>query len=360
MESTVSISQSDQVQRIVSTVLHHIDVDNKKFTHIPISNNQTDLEGYLSDLLSEIKSMSQKRAYSFHRETTEFFTSLKSYYIDQNLTNNKLSSNLANRLLDEEVDTDNKYGHLGSPEKGHVKKGSFLQFLYRNGTDISYLGVKVEHQLFLDERDFKQKIGLSVAKKIYKACQVTYDSIGNPNSVFVYDTNSRPTTYWWKKFLELKEIRDDRHNTKTAADEVIRVINRYKKEYPSDYTILRNSVIAAFKQQGEMKYDDFVRNTFENYEPEDPSLKTKLPQLVNTLRELPEKKKFDTHFTLVPSEVPFKRSKVALTKEISLSIDDGIENLDNKIWSEKSADGKYLVVIDSPEGFKQFKQKERT
>lgn len=69
------------------------------------------------------------------------------------------------------------------------------------------------------------------------------------------------------------------------------------------------------------------------------------------LRELPEKKKFDSSFTLVPSEVPYKRSSIRLTKEITISYDDDIENLEDKIWAEETYDGQKLVVVNSPEGF---------
>lgn len=310
-------------------------------------------------MLREVNDKPQKRQYEFHRETTEFYTSLASFIEDQDLEVNSSAASLASRLLDKEVDTDERYGHLGSAGYGHVKKGSFLQFLYRDEQDISYLGVKIEHQIFLDEDDFRKKIGLAIANKIYKACKVSFNENGLPYNVFIYDTNTKPTVYWWKYFLELKEVRDDALNTKTASKEVIRVVNRLKAKHPTDYTILRNATIAAFKQQGEMKYDEFVDNTFLNYVTEDEELKGKLPNIVKSLRELPDKKKFDSKFSLVPSEVPFNRSKVSLSKEITISMDEGIENLNEKVWSEKSSSGQKLVVINSPDGFDYFKLKER-
>lgn len=140
---------------------------------------------------------------------------------------------------------------------------------------------------------------------------------------------------------------------------MIKVVNGLKKYHPTDYTILRNSVVAAFKQQGEMKFNEFIENNFEKYEPEDSQLKGKMPNIIDKLKHLPEKKKFDSQFNLVPSEVPFKRSKISLSREITLSIDEGIDDLDNKIWSEKSASGMKLVVIESPDGFDRFKLKNR-
>ena len=121
MEPTVAEAQ--QIQRIVSTVLHHINVADKEYNQISISNYDSDLENYLTDLLKEINDKPQKRAYDFHRETTEFFTTLRSFFIELNLNENPLSSNLASRLLDKEVETDDRYGHLGSSGNGHVKKG---------------------------------------------------------------------------------------------------------------------------------------------------------------------------------------------------------------------------------------------
>ena len=249
----------NQTKRIISTVLHQIDVESKEVNHIVISSDHSDLEDYLSDLLVEINTKEQKRVYDFARETTEFYQALVSYEQNNDLSANKYSSIMAQRLLDKEVDTDKSYGHLSKSGKGHVSKGSFLQFLYREGSLISYLGVKIEHQIFLDEIDFKKKIGLSVAKKIYKASKVNYSSDGIPQSVFVYDTNTKPSNYWWNSFLELKEQRTDALNTEVASKEVLREVDRIKKTFPKDHNILRNATIAAFKQNGEMKYDEFYR-----------------------------------------------------------------------------------------------------
>jgi hypothetical protein len=345
--------------RIISILLHQIDIPSNKLRHIPLAIGNTDLDQYLSDLLREINDKEQKRAYEFLTQTTEFYTCLTSSFQAKDLTKNQHSQNLAARLLHKEVVTDRKYGHLGSLGAGHVKKGSFLQFLYKERNTICYLGVKIEHQGFIDEEDFKKKAGLTLNHKIYKACKASYLADGIPSEIFVYDTNSAPASYWWNDFLELKQVRDDAYNTRLASTEVLKVVNGLKSKSLSDYTILRNSVISAFKQNATMKYDDFVENIFGRYEAVETSASDELPKIIKKLKELPAKKNFDSNFNLIPSEVPFKRSKYVLTKEISLSIEEGIQNINDKIWAEKSASGKYLVVIDSPEGYKRFMKKER-
>ena len=194
------------VGRIVSVSLHQIDVDGQTCKEIKITKTGTDLESYLDELLSEIEGKNQKRAYEFDSEGTEFYSSLQSYIASQDLSSAGASDSLAKRLLKQEVIADKKYGHLGATGKGHVKKGSFLQFLYKDGKEITFLGVKIEHQTFLDEVDFRKRIGLSVSNKIYKACRVGFDG-KKPKEVHVYDTNNKPSVYWWESFLELKQAR---------------------------------------------------------------------------------------------------------------------------------------------------------
>lgn len=234
-----------------------------------------------------------------------------------------------------------------------------MQFLFTEAGSLTYLGVKIEHQSFLDEHDLKKKIGLSIENKIYKACKVVYDADGIPSDALVFDTNSKPAVYWWRDFLELAEQRGDALNTRTASTEVVKLLNAIKREFPADHTILRNATIAAFKQDSVMRYDVFIQQTFGNYVCDDPELSKRLPKLIEDLKKLPERKKFDTMFSLVPSEVTFKKTKINLTAEISISYEDGIDNLENKIWSEKSSTGKKLVVIESATGFEKFKLKPR-
>lgn len=351
---------------IESVTLTQIDVDNQKSTPIPIGGDKKDLKSYLDELLSEIKTQKHKREYNFQRNTTEFYKTLEAIADPTNTTKDESANSLAARLLSKEIDADKKYGHLGNstktkPKKDntHLKKGSFLQFIYYENNIQSYLGVKIEHQLFLDEDDFRKKIGLSVSNKIYKACKVDFDLSHNPINVLVFDTNTKPAVYWWNDFLELKEERTDAYNTEIACNEVIKVINGIKKDFPADYTYLRNAVITAFKQkEQQMDYSDFIEKTISHYVPVDAKLlEEKLPKIIKKLQELPDKKNFDVRFNLIPSSVPFKKGTIKLSKEITLHIDEDIENIEKKIWSEQRPCGMKVVVINSTEGYDCFKPK---
>ncbi|MCO6057935.1 nucleoid-associated protein [Pseudomonas sp. MOB-449] len=348
---------SPPAARILSTSLHHLDLEAQTCNAVPMPVEREDLERYLTELLSEINGRPQNRAYVLASPTTEFATSLRAFFENQDLVTNPHTQALANRLLRIELATEERYGHLDTSGTGHVKKGSFLQFLYLDGPSVAYLGVKIEHQRFLDETDLRRKIGLGESHKIYKACKSTFDSNGSNQQALVFDTNSRPSTYWWKEVLELKQLRTDTFNTETAVKSVIRVIGKIKNTSAPDYTILRNATIAAFKQSGQINFDDFVTTTFSQYAPVNHELIDQLPEIVEKLRELPEKRQFDGHFTLIPSAVPYRRQTVNLSDEISVSYNEGITNLSDKIWSSRTPDGKSVLVIDAPNSTDNFTQK---
>ncbi len=343
----VALSTPSVPSRIVSTTLHHIDIDRRTCTAATMPVDASDLERYLTDLLDEIQAKPQKREYRLASPSTQFWTSLTSFFGQQDLATNINADALARRLLRIELNTEKKYGHLNPAGTGHVKKGSFLQFMYLNGGAVHYLGVKVEHQLFLDEADFKRKIGLGESQKIYKACNVSFDVAGIFNSALVFDTNSRPSTYWWNDFWELTEQRTDAHNTELAITEVVRALAPLKKTSPADHSLLRNAAVAAFKQIGQMNFDQFITNTFANYQPIEPDVSQKLGGIVAKMRQLPSQKSFDSQFELAPAAVPFRRMTLPLTSEISLSYDEGMPNLGDKIWASKTKDGQEVLVIEA-------------
>lgn len=319
---------------------------------VPIPKN-SDLQTYLNVLLAEIAAKPQSRAYHLVSESTEFAVSLAKFEADQALTPAAVEA-LAARLLRVEITTDERYGHLASTGTTHVKRGSFLQFLYKNAGSLGYLAVKVEHQSILDETDFKRRVGLGESQKIYKACRIDFDSGGKPEQAVVFDTNAKPSVYWWNDVWELKPVRTDEINTSEAIKHVVHALQKIKKKAPVDYTILRNATVAAFKQAGAMDFDQFVTSTYASYVPIDPTLANELPKFVTALRELPAKKRFDSHFVLAANAVPYKQVKVELNTGITLSYDEDLAHLTDRIWSTKTEDGKEVVVVDAPGASERF------
>nr|WP_288466617.1 nucleoid-associated protein [uncultured Pseudomonas sp.] len=343
---------------VKSTSLHHIDIEKNANTKFPADLNNRELEVYLETLLREINEKEQKRLFLLPLQQTTFKKVANSISKSFDLEENSVGTELAERLLAIEVKTSQKYAHLSKKDDTHVKIGSFLQFTYTDKGCLRYLGVKVEHQVILDQTDFKKRAGLGLTEKIYKAFNVEYNKEGIPTDIYIYDSKSKLTKYWWQEFLELQEKNTDTFNTQKASQEVINKLAILKKSFPQDHTILRNATIAAFKQKETMNYTEFLEKTIKNYKSDDPGFEKAKAPLLQKLEELPQKKGFDTIFNLVPEAVPFRRTTYKLNKDIFLTIKDGIENLESKIWSETTLDGRELVVIESTEA-KKFKHKER-
>lgn len=343
--------------KILSTSLHHLDIDAQTCNSVEIPVDKADLEAYLKALLKEIHDRPQNRQFALASPITEFATSLNVFFATQNLASGIETQALAGRLLRTEISTEEKYGHLDRSGKGLLNKGSFLQFLYLDGGALTYLGVKIEHQRFLDENDLKQKIGLGEVNKIYKACKVSFGSDGKVGQVYVFDTHSRPSTYWWKEVLELQQLRTDVHNTETAVKCVVSVLSKVKQVSLSDYTVLRNATVAAFKQTEVMNFDDFVTKTFSSYEPISPDLTGEMPGIIDRLRALPDKKKFDGQFNLVPAAVPYRRLTVKVSDMVSVQYDEDIPDLPDKIWRSKTPSGQSVLVLDAPKAEGVFVEK---
>ena len=204
------------------------------------------------------------------------------------------------------------------------------------------------------EREGFRRIGLGESQKIYKACRVDFDAKGRPQQALVFDTNTKPSVYWWSAVWELRPVRSDELNTKEAVQHVVHALHKIRKKAPADYTILRNATVAAFKQNAAMDFDQFVTSTFATYTPVEAALANELPKLVNEIRELPTKKKFDSHFALVPAAVPYKQVKVELNTGITLSYTEDLPHLEDRIWATRTDDGKNVVVVDAPQAAKQF------
>ena len=327
--------------QILSSVMHHIDSTAKTIRPVTISASALHLHAYLRGLLAEIRGQENKRVFSIPSPTTELSTCLQSFSVNSDLSANTHSYSLAKRLVREEFESIHRYPNLNP-----VAKGSFLQFTYADGTDVMYLGVKIEHASYIDVNTLIRSSGLAEDRKLYKAVMVNLSQLPQ-NDVHVFDTNGNPAAYWWKNFLELDVQRNDSENTKLAIEAVIKVLGPLKKDFPSDHSLLRNAAIAAFKQQTTLVYSKFVDDLIKNYSPIDANAKPKLALIETKLRDLPTTKKFDTQFSLDPSMVPYRQRKLVLSPEITLTIKEGIDRLEEKIWASKTKDGNNVLVIQT-------------
>jgi len=342
---------------IKSLYLYQIDSAAGEKREIKINGDLTDLNGYLKNLLSEIDSQEHKRSYKTQRETSEFSVALRDFALADCLVEVK-AEGLAEKLLQEEIRVDKDYGKLNTNKrkKGLVNKGSFLQFLYEVEGRNCYLGVKIEHQVFFDENDFKKKSGLPESSKVYKACRVIYSGI-DFEEISVYDKNAEPSVYWWSGFLELIVLRDDALNTQKAAKAIMKVLDaKVKKNHPEEYTQIRNAAIVALKQDKQINYYDLVDDLLKNTVFEDAEFNAKIPAIIASLKKAPEdpREGFDAQFQGVPSAVPYRRRRVELGRDIFISYPEDFSDLNDCIWAETNEKGEKLVIVKSEAGYDFF------
>lgn len=305
--------------KIKSLSLYQIDSAIGGKVEIKITGDLTDLNGYLKNLLSEIDSQEHKRSYQVQRATSEFSVALKEFALFEELVEDK-SEGLAEKLLQEEIRVDQEYGQLNTNKnkKGIVNKGSFLQFLYEVADKTCYLGVKIEHQIFFDEKDFKKKSGLPESSKVYKACRVIFSET-DFEEISVYDKNTVPSLYWWSGFLELVVLRDDALNTQRAAKAIVKILDaKVKKLHPEEYTQIRNAAIVALKQAKQINYYDLVDDLLKHTVFDDTQFNAKIPSIIEALKKAPAdtKEGFDVQFQGSPKAVPYRRRRVELGRDI--------------------------------------------
>ena len=73
--------------------------------------------------------------------------------------------------------------------------------------------------------------------------------------------------------------------------------------------MIRNAMIAYFKSNDYIDYDTMIQNTLENYHPVELE-QEKMEKVLERIRELPEKYKFDKQFSTVPSVINARIKKV--------------------------------------------------
>lgn len=328
---------------------------NYEANRIEKKDTPDDFNVYIDGLISNMNSNKAIRQYRPRSSTTQVVNLaagiLRDALKEQNPENAIESvedkfKDIAERLLIKEIETQELIDRLGQK----IKKGSLVQALLK-GEDASeyfFLVAKVEHSGFIDDLDFKTKTGFPhEQQKIWKYCifdcLVSGDEILIETAKIYLDGKAR---YWHDDFLELQEMKDDEANTKEAFKNIESVLTRnIKQKAPSDYTVLRNSVIGYLKTNQHIDYGTMISTIFESYQPTELNSE-ELSSVFEKLQELPEKKEFDFQFNSVPSAINARiRSVYPVTEGIEIKIKDFLGDIKETIKSiEEPSGGRYLQI----------------
>lgn len=331
---------------IIFSRLHHIDFENDKITLA--ENGENDVHTYIKTIIEDTIGNKNSKHFKVVDETTQAISIINNF-IKEHINNpsdlensiiNKGTEKIATRLALKEKEKDKQISRMGN----HVKKGSLIQALVMNDESLMYLLAKVEDMKFLDKGRAKITTGLPLEKVILKTCIITYNE-SEIVEIEISDSTGSIADYWSNGLLEVKEVYGNEANTIVSFKEIDKIlVKNLKREYKSDYTLLRNSLIGYYNQNEIFKYSDVINNVFKIYQPDNSDLN--INEICTKLESLPEKKQFDRQFTIVPKAIRAKKKRVIpIDPNIDLVLKDSTENLKGTIIGTQGEDGEYYLNI---------------
>ena len=326
-----------------------IDIGQSKIEVIDHSQYGIDFNSYLLGLIELIIKGGSGRSFRFDRESTEVRAQISRVIAEEDF--NDITQTISARLLSCEQVISEKMAKL----KVEIQKGIVVQALINEDGIDRFVICKAEHNEFLNEVDFKKSKGLPIKKKVFKAV-ICYLKSSTVQNVLVYDSNPNLSQYWWKDFLELTKVYSDEDNTENAFDAIDKnIFNKLKKEFPQDYTFLRNSTVRYFRAKDSFNMQDYLDEGLGEYKPYNEKLN--IHDLKEKIKKLPTESKnpFDEQFNIVKDKIKARFiNKIHLTHQIDLVLKEDIFDLKSVVTAWKDTDGTKYVKIKSIEGYKYF------
>jgi len=332
--------------------LHHIDINDK--THFPklITNVGEDLDTYITDLIGIILEKNDDREYEPANEDAGFIIDICNILKLNNARKVEQNAQLiSNKLLKIEKETQEKYKQITD-----IQKGTLIQSLIQIDHKILYLISKIEHSAFIDESDFKKHIGLPYEKRILKTCLIEFSKDLEITKIYVFDTNSITSNYWWNSFLELKMLTSDESNTRKAFESIENCLSRQlKTDFPKENILFRNNLIGYFKTNSQFRLSTLITSIIGDYQTDSKGLD--IDKLKTLITKLPEKNKFDRSFNIIASSIRAKTKVIRVNEGIELNLKDYVTDLKSliKSYEEENGDKYLLIKTDDDKVYEIFK-----
>ncbi len=314
---------------ILHKAMHIIDYENvmaNAVAQLPEEFNQ-----YLSELMTFVNRNESVKKYKPRSQNTQVANCVRAVLSASSDAEDRrcpdvaleMFKEIAERLLDVEARTQERITRLNQ----RIKKGSLVQALLFNedSEEYVYVAAKVEHTAFFDDVDLRARTGIASEKKsVWKSCVL--ECIVNNEEVSVGAArvymDSR-AVYWSDGFLELDEMVSDEANTHAAFKYINHTLAKVvKPTAPSDYVVLRNTVVSYLRTEGLVDYTQMITDVLDQYIPIELT-GDELTNLKSKLDELPEKRGFDRQFRAVPGAIGARKiTKYQVNSGVELRIDD--------------------------------------
>lgn len=331
---------------IIFSRLHHIDFDTGSIELAEMGESA--VTQYINLIIKETIENTNSRNFIIKDDRTQT-VSIVNGFIDELIEKNIIESEgidkntykVSKRLGEKEKEIDTQIAKMNN----HVKKGSLIQALAKKDEILIYILAKVEYMEFLDRNKADFRIGLPLDKKILKTCLIYYDDSYEIEKIHIYDSTGSIADYWSNGLLELEEASSNEVNTLDSFKAIDKVLGRdIKSTYSSDYTLIRNSLISYYNQNENFVFSDMLQKVFKNYKPNDDRLI--MDNLCDKIDKLPETKKFERNFGIVPKIIRARKKRVIkINDDIDLILKDSNDDLKGTIKGIRDGNGEYYLKI---------------
>ena len=335
---------------VLHTGFHNIDISRDLVEAIEVG--QGDTISYITDLISDMLSKDENRLFGIQRDSTEVVANVLKIIADKDEFPAAALS-IASRLLVVEKAIQEQVKGIAE-----IQKGSLIQSLIKTEDKHFYLLAKIEYIDYLDRNDLTKRSGLPFRKRVFKTCLIEIIDEAEIGYIYIHDSIPTMSAYWWCDFLELAKLNTDEQNTERAFDAVESYLSKnVKPKSNADYFHLRNSLVGYFKNQVNFSIDNMIDTVIGRYQPDEPT-ELNMNTIKEDIKKLPEKKKFDPRFEIVPKVIKARIKRTyEVNRNIYLNLTDHIEGYHDIIESGEEDDGKKFIKIrtDNNEIYETFK-----
>lgn len=348
---------------VLNHCLYKISIEDSSIELIKPRDDR-DLKEFSKIILDELIESARSKQYSFvdnNERIVSHIRSIAKNELIEGASDQKenwivRTTSIANKLLEEEILAQERISAMNKK----IQKGSLLILHLKHEGLIKFVLLKIEVDSFFDEVDAKIHNGLPLNKKrLQKSCLITLNQAMEVSELLLSDSNRSISEYWWRKFLNSKEVINSTVNTRTAYGAIDRFLKQTIKEASqADYLFMRNDVNSYFRNNDSFVHDELVEK-LQSHKIENEELNKKLPEIIGKLKNLPNSAKapFDTQFDLDSDVIKTKiKSTIVLDDNLELRIKGEIINIEEVIKADSDAHGKYIKIY-SDKGYEAFSKK---
>ncbi|MFT5816031.1 MAG: hypothetical protein ACI9VT_003809 [Psychroserpens sp.] len=303
-----------------------------------------------NDVLVFVKKLANDAKYGkSQRQATFLDTSAVKKDLIASFTDDENKSSIlkiAEHLLSCEVEYNSNYGNFNE-----IRKGSLLVSHFEDKAKNSILIAKIDVENFFETEHLKLLKGLPIDKGVYKTCLVNVENYALGGDIYLSDTNSTISKFWWDTFLECEFIRDSQKNTDLAFSQLSSTLSQINKVSPVDHAFLKGNLTSYFTTATHFDPNEMVERVVGNYEPESEEINT--GKIKDDLKKACNSGKFDTSFEIdiAPIKSKLKRT-IKIDDDIELKIKSGDVSKIYHFEHQKSN----FIAIKAKSGYGNFRK----